>query len=68
MEMDKEKRKQIVNEMQKMFYDDGGYIILWYQDKLQAYRTDKWTGWVECPGGVIYGVTYENYLNVEPVK
>lgn len=68
VEMDKEKRAQIVNEMQKMFYDDGGYIILWYQDKLQAYRTDKWTGWVECPGGVIYGVTYENYLNVKPVK
>jgi peptide/nickel transport system substrate-binding protein len=68
MEMDKEKRKQIINAMQKMFYDDGGYIILWYQDKLQAYRTDKWTGWVECPGGLIYGVTYENYLNVEPLK
>lgn len=68
VEMDKEKRKQIVNEMQKMFYDDGGFIILWYQDKLQAYRTDKWTGWVECPGGVIYSVTYENYLNVAPVK
>ena len=67
-EMDKDKRKQIVNDMQKMFYDDGGFIILWYQDKLQAYRTDKWTGWVECPGGVIYGVTYENYLNVEPIK
>lgn len=68
IEMDKEKRKQIINEMQKMFYDDGGFIILWYQDKLQAYRTDKWTGWVECPGGVIYGVTLENYLNVEPIK
>lgn len=68
VEMDQAKRKQIVDEMQKIFYNDGGYIILWYQDKLQAYRTDKWTGWVNCPGGVIYGVTYENYLNVEPVK
>lgn len=67
-EMDKEKRKQIVFEMQKMFYDDGGYIILWYQDKLQAYRTDTWTGWEECSGGIIYGVTYENYINVLPVE
>ena len=67
-EMDKEKRKQIINEMQQIFYDDGGYIILWYQDKLQAYRTDTWTGWKECVGGIIYGVTYENYLNITPVK
>ena len=23
------------------------YIVMWYQDKLQAYRTDTWTGWTE---------------------
>lgn len=67
-ETDENARKVIVKEMQKMFYEDGGYIILWYQDKLQAYRTDTWTGWEPCPGGLIYGVTYENYLRVQPVE
>jgi peptide/nickel transport system substrate-binding protein len=66
--MDPAKRKSIVDEMQKIFYEDSAYQILWYQDKLQAYRTDRWTGFVDTPGGVIYNVTYDNYLHIKPVS
>lgn len=65
-EMDEAKRIEIVHEMQKIFYNDCSYIVMWYQDKLQAYRTDNWTGFVECPGGIIYNVTYDNYVKIQP--
>jgi peptide/nickel transport system substrate-binding protein len=68
IEMDVNKRKEIINEMQKMFYDDSAYLVLWNQDKLQAYRTDTWTGWVESPGGIIYNITFDNYINITPVE
>ena len=67
-EMDKVKRQEYLNELQETFYNDCGYLVLWYQDKLQAYRTDTWTDWVDCDGGVIYNVTYDNYVNVKPAE
>ena len=67
-EMDEGKRQEHLDQMQKIFYEDCGYLIMWYQDKLQAYRTDTWTGWVETPGGIIYNVTYDNYLNIKPAE
>lgn len=66
-EMDSAARLELVHQLQQKFYEDGSYIVLWFQDKLQAYRTDTWTGWKECTGGIIYNVTYDNYTNVQPV-
>lgn len=65
-ELDQAKRSEIVHEMQKIFYNDCSYVVMWFQDKLQAYRTDNWTGFVECPGGIIYNVTYDNYVKIQP--
>jgi peptide/nickel transport system substrate-binding protein len=59
-------RLLIVHEMQKLFYDDAAYCIMWYQSKLQAYRTDTWKGWVETRGGLVYNFTRSNYLTVTP--
>jgi peptide/nickel transport system substrate-binding protein len=64
--VDETQRLQIVDEMQRMFYDSAAYIVMWYQDKLQAYRTDTWTGWTQTPGGMVYNFTRDNYLKVEP--
>ncbi len=65
--IDESKRLPIVQQMQQMFYDSGTYLIMWYQDKLQANRTDTWQGWVEIPGGMIFNFTRWNYLHVTPV-
>jgi hypothetical protein len=54
--------------MQQMFYDASPYVVMWYQDKLQAYRTDTWTGWQEIPGGILFNFTRDNYLNVAPAQ
>ena len=61
-------RKAYIDEMQTIFYENAAYLVMWYQDKLQAYRTDTWTGWTETPGGIIYNMTRANYLAVQPAK
>lgn len=57
-------RLPLVQQMQRMYYDDSAYLVMWYQSKLQAYRTDTWKGWVQTPGGMVYNFTRSNYLNV----
>ena len=61
-------RKALTDQMQQMFYSDAAYIVMWYQDKLQAYRTDTWTGWTEVNGGIVFNFTRDNYLRVAPTK
>ena len=59
-------RTALVHEIQKLFYDDAAYLVMWYQSKLQAYRTDTWKGWVPTRGGMIYNFTRDNYLKITP--
>jgi peptide/nickel transport system substrate-binding protein len=61
-------RKAITDQMQQQFYKDAAYLVMWYQDKLQAYRTDTWSGWTQVPGGMVFNFTRENYLRVTPLK
>ena len=65
--LDPKARKTIVDDMQRQYYDAAAYLIMWYQDKLQAYRDDTWQGWTKVPGGLIFNFTRDNYLNVKPV-
>jgi peptide/nickel transport system substrate-binding protein len=46
VELDPEKRRQIVWEAQKITFDDVVYIIPYYQQSVQAFRNDRFTGWV----------------------
>lgn len=61
-------RKAITDQMQQQFYGDAAYLVMWYQDKLQAYRTDTWTGWAQVPGGMVFNFSRDNYLKVSPLK
>ncbi|MGH3626690.1 MAG: ABC transporter substrate-binding protein [Sciscionella sp.] len=65
-ELDLPTRLDLVHQMQQIYYDDCAYIVMWYQDKLQAYRTDTFTGWTDTPGGVVFNLTRANYLNATP--
>ncbi len=60
-------RLALVQQMQRMYYDECAYLVMWYQSKLQAYRTDTWKGWVSIPGGMVFNFTRSNYLGVTPV-
>ncbi len=66
-QLDRDKRLALVHQAQQYYYDDAAYIIMWYQAKLQGYRTDTWKGWTETRGGIILNFTRDNYLKVTPV-
>ena len=42
-------RHELMAQMQNIFYDDAPYHILYYEDTLVAYRTDKFGGWQNQP-------------------
>jgi peptide/nickel transport system substrate-binding protein len=42
-------RLAILTQMQQMFYDQAPYHVLYYDDNLHAYRTDKFGGWQNQP-------------------
>jgi peptide/nickel transport system substrate-binding protein len=65
MTLDDTARQKIIWEMQEMVFNDRAYIVMWYDDVLQAYRSDKFTGFIEYPTGVD---AFQSLMNVEPVK
>jgi peptide/nickel transport system substrate-binding protein len=50
--IDKTQRQQIVWKMQELAFNDRPYIVLWYEKLLQAYRSDRFTGFIESPLGI----------------
>ena len=66
--MDKAERQKVVWEMQKILYRDAPYIILTYDNSVQAVRTDLWKGWKQIPddGPYFFNLTTYNYLHVQP--
>lgn len=67
-QIDPAARKATINKMEKHLYEQCAANILWYQDKLQAYRTDRFTNWQEAKGGMIYCPTYVNYIEIQPAE
>lgn len=67
-QIDPAERAATVKEMQKILYDDVPYLVEYYYDDLQAYRSDRIAGVVRqpAPDGVIvfqYGTyTYRNVM------
>jgi peptide/nickel transport system substrate-binding protein len=65
MALDKSARQAIIWKMQEIVFNDRPYITLYYEKLLQAYRSDRFTGFIESPLGIEVGVSL---INVEPVK
>jgi peptide/nickel transport system substrate-binding protein len=42
-------RKMYMDQMQQLFYDQAPYDILYYDNNLDAYHTDKFAGWENQP-------------------
>jgi peptide/nickel transport system substrate-binding protein len=65
-----EQRQQIVSQMQQLLYDDRPEIVLWYNNYLQAYRSDRWTGFQKQPegnGAILFQYGHYSDLNIRPV-
>lgn len=70
--LDPEERKAVIYEMQRQFYLDAPYVVLWYDQNLQAYRNDTITGYVTspAPNGDLFGTFYSNesFVTMRPVS
>ena len=67
-ELDPSKRRDIVHEMLTRFYSHAGYLPLYYQGDLQAYRKDRFTGWQKQPadiGPVLFSNSSPSYQTLK---
>jgi peptide/nickel transport system substrate-binding protein len=61
-------RKGYMDQMQQLFYDQAPYQILYYDDELHVYRTDKFSNWQTQPknGGTPFFVNGSiNYTTLQ---
>jgi peptide/nickel transport system substrate-binding protein len=66
--IDPQERKEVVWEMQRMVYEAQPYIMLWYDQDLEAYNNNSFTGYLPQPAPE--GVLLNNYTfaNLAPVS
>jgi peptide/nickel transport system substrate-binding protein len=63
--VDKVERQKVVWKMQEMVFNDRPYIVMYYEKMLQAYRSDRFTGFIESPLGI---ESAQSLLQAELVK
>lgn len=67
VELDRDKRIKIVHEMLTLFYERSTYVVLFEDADTQAYRTDRFEGWLRQPadtGPVLFTNTSPTYTNL----
>ncbi|MEP6894502.1 MAG: ABC transporter substrate-binding protein [Chloroflexota bacterium] len=67
VELDHNKRHDMVWEMQAIVHDNVPYIIPYYPFAVQAYRKDRFAGWQDSAPKVALEDN-SSLLNIEPVK
>jgi peptide/nickel transport system substrate-binding protein len=70
VERNRAKRQEIVHQMLTRFYESAVYDVLYTYPDTQAYRKDKFTGWIRQPentGPVIFSNTSPTYAHLKPV-
>jgi peptide/nickel transport system substrate-binding protein len=67
--VDAAKRKDLIWKMQEILVRDVPYIIPYYAQKVEAYRTDRFQGWVVDPQGILQlGSGRISLMVITPVK
>ena len=70
-ETDQAARAEIVKQMQRIIYDNVAYVVTYYYDNLEAYRSDRFTGFVGQPegsGSLLFQYGTYSYENVTPIS
>lgn len=67
VEADFEKRKELVWQMQEIVHNDVVYIIPYYDPNIQAYRNDRFTGWITGQAKLEFSDP-SSLTIIEPVK
>jgi peptide/nickel transport system substrate-binding protein len=68
--LDPAARATFVKQMEAQVYADVPYIVLFYDDRLQAYRSDRWTGFTPEPadhGNLLGAYGPSSFMSIEPV-
>jgi peptide/nickel transport system substrate-binding protein len=71
VELDHEKRVQIVHDMLTRFQQSAVYDVLYTYPDNQAYRKNRFTGWTRQPaetGPVLFSNTSPTYAKLKPVS
>lgn len=69
--LDVDERLEVVREAQRRLYEQLPGVVLAYPGGVQAYRTDRFTGWVPAPGPngyLVFGYGNWSYVNLRPVS
>ncbi|CAN5874512.1 ABC transporter substrate-binding protein [soil metagenome] len=69
-ELDEDRRVEIVHEMLRIFHDSAVYIPIAYSPDIQAYRVDRFEGWIQQPadiGPVMFSMSSPSYHALTPV-
>jgi peptide/nickel transport system substrate-binding protein len=72
-QLDIEERAATIKEMQRIAYEENPYIIFYYDNQTEAWRTDEFEGWTKTPtaanpGQVAFTFTTKTYLNLQPLS
>ena len=67
VELDQQARIETIWEMQRLVFEDVVYIIPFYAQSVQAFRTDRFTGW-QTDAGKVALEDPSSLLVVEPVR
>jgi peptide/nickel transport system substrate-binding protein len=66
-----DERVELVKKMQQFLYEQSPDVITVYENDLQAYRNDRFTGFVKQPqpvGSIFFAFGPYSYLNIRPVS
>ncbi len=66
--VDRDERQKVVHEMQKILYDENPYIILFYDNAMQAVNTEEWEGWTKVKDTYFLTFNHSNYMKVAPAS
>ena len=72
-QLDLDERAATIKEMQRIAYEDNPYVIFYYDNQFEAWRTDKFEGWTKTPttadpGQVAFTFSNETYMNLRPLS
>jgi peptide/nickel transport system substrate-binding protein len=72
-QLDIDERAATIKEMQRIAYEDNPYVIFYYDNQFEAWRTDRLEGWTKTPttadpGQVAFTFTTETYMNLRPLS
>jgi peptide/nickel transport system substrate-binding protein len=70
VELDKAKRVELVHQMLTRFYESATYDVLYVYPDAQAYRKNRFTGWIRQPektGPVLFSNSSPTYARLKPV-